>query len=82
MKQRLKRLLVRLLSLLRLSTHLGLAKGGLLALLRLRAHLGLALRLSICLRRVAEGRLCDLFLGRRGRRGLVTGGGIGLRRTL
>ena len=70
------------LTLLRLSTHLGLAKGGLLALLRLRAHLGLALRLSICLRRVAEGRLRDLLLGRRGRSSLVSRGGLGLRRAL
>ena len=71
-----------LLTLLQLSTHLGLAKGGLLALLRLRAHLGLALRLGIYLRRVAEGRLRDLLLGRRGRSSLVSRGGLGLRRAL
>ena len=70
-----------LLTLLRLSTHLGLAEGGLLAL-RLSTHLGLALRLSICLRRVAEGRLRDLLLGRRGRSSLVSRGGLGLRRAL
>ena len=69
------------LPLLRSSAVLGLAEGSLLTL-RLSICLGLALRLSICLRRVAEGRLRDLLLGRRGRSGLVTRGSLGLRRTL
>ena len=70
----------------------GLAEGGLLSLLRLRtellltlrlrAHLGLTLLLSICLGRVAEGRLRDLFLGRQGGSGLAVRGSLGLRCTL
>ena len=50
--------------------------------LRLCAHLGLTLLLRICLRRVAEGRLRDLLLGRQGGSGFVARGGLGLRRAL
>ena len=59
------------LTLLRSSAVLGLAEGGLLSL-----------RLSIGLGRVAEGRLRDLLLGRRGRGSLVTRGSLGLRRAV
>ena len=59
-----------------------LTEGGLLALLRLGAKLGLTLRLSVYLRRVAEGRLRDLFFGRQGGSGLVARRGLGLRRAL
>ena len=59
-----------------------LTEGGLLALLRLGAKLGLTLRLSVYLRRVAEGRLRDLFFGRQGGSCLVARGGLGLRRAL
>ena len=56
-----------------------LTEGSLLTLLRLRAHLGLTLRLSVCLRRVAEGRLRDLLLRRQGGSGLAVRGGFRLR---
>ena len=72
-----------LLALLRLHAELGLTglltEGSLLTLLRLRAHLGLTLRLSVCLRRVAEGRLRDLLLRRQGGSGLAVRGGFRLR---
>ena len=78
--------LLSLLTLLGSSTVLGLTglltEGGLLALLRLGAKLGLTLRLSVYLRRVAEGRLRDLFFGRQGGSGLVARRGLGLRRAL
>ena len=84
--------LLALLTLLTLLTLLGsravlgltglLPEGSLLSLLRLRAKLGLPLRLSVCLRRVAEGRLRDLLLRRQGGSSLVARGSLGLRRAL
>ena len=56
-----------------------LTEGGLLALLRLGTKLGLTLRLSVCLRRVAEGRLRDLLLRRQGGSGLAVRGSLRLR---
>jgi len=86
LRAKLRLTLLSLLTLLGSSTVLGLTglltEGGLLALLRLGAKLGLTLRLSVYLRRVAEGRLRDLFFGRQGGSGLVARRGLGLRRTL